>query len=1079
MGITSRESERFEKPEDRPERAATERTEGLTEQRSRIDWSKELQSQTQPMSELKLPNLEVTITRAKSMPVEGTNARLENKVSRASAKEDAEKQSESPAAPERTFPSVKANAGGFVTHIDYDQNKSREIERDQSTNEATAIITHTPEGTSTLVQRGGSWYMRMHEIELPVPGKIDVSADGTIAMPSNFDGVWRVEKPDGTISEEKENADGARIIFTADHRLEQIRRKDGTSFQQPNDNTIIETRPGKPSVTWTNENGLWSSSSDQPRKNLKLNSDGSVSYEDKDGIKHSINGKGIETLEGAGLGRITPDAAGRPHIVESADGKKQRRYEYFDEKSRDVKSFVVTDAEKGSTTTWTRQSPDKDIWRNERGQVWQGELQCSDDGVHSIKQQRWNQQDTKWTSYHPDGRVTTDEIKEDGSRISFNDKNEIVRYRGADGTRLDRIGGDGGQDQIKYYNPKAGETVTWTKGSDGTYLSDSAKIAELRRDLSFTNNGEITYTNLQGGKVTENRDGTKQVIERNGTKLDFDSNEQIIRATKGNLERTFVREGGEIKVVRDKNLTNKEERTIFERRPGAEENRLQISVNRQGDLSYINPDGTGVIERANMLRLELDRDGDITRVVGPKTVRQMQYIGEGDQKALIAVTDTRQTDRGTKTESWSRVANSDGTLSGEFRSRDENGKERKPRYNLTVCADGEYEYRLATDKPGEKAKIAKLNREGMDGMPESVDDARDELRAVLEGCMDQARVAKNLGFMKTFEKRMMDQTELLIAAGVDQEAAIRETEKTIVETYFHCGRLAGEAQSSKNMYDHRTRVRLAENMLYLAADPTDIKQGGQGTCWWESSWNVGLFQRNANQAARFVTDVALTGQYTSTAGPLRGGACKTIRIRPEYVRINGGRDSGAWTPENARGGSHRSMVGMLIDQIGPPLGGQRGWGQSNAGWHSEARNILYMMTGKDQIRHGSFGIGRHEKIQLLKTGGWTASGNGHMWGYSMKKDPRDGSWVVLKDDQYQGNDHVIERIRDLRSWITRDVRDQVRKEWRPSKNSDRQYAYNPASYTRPTVQVRRNSNDDIAPPIIHMNKPTWQASRIS
>ena len=1077
MGFTSSESEQLKKPEDRPERAALGRPEAQPEPPP-VDWSKELQSQ-KPLSEFQLPSLEVAIggKSAKAVPKEAKDGKAQDApVSRAAANDASE--NKEAAAPEKVVPGVKTNSAGFVTDIVYDENKSRQIVRDAATNAPTSMTTRTADGTNTLVKRDGMWYMQVQELELPFPGKVEVGEDGTVAMQTSFNGIWRIEKPDGTVSEEKENADGARISFSPDHQLQKITRKDGTTFQQADSNTIVETMPGRTSTTWTKQGDLWTSASDQPRKNFQLNTDGTISFEDKDGIKHSVNGRGIETLEGAGLGRITPDEAGRPHIVESSDGTKKRSYEYFDSKSADVRSFTVTDAEKGTTTTWTREAANKDIWRNEKNQIWQGDLQCSNDGVHSIRQRRWQSQDAKWTSHHPDGKTTSDEIKEDGSRFSYNDKNELVSYRGSDGTRMDRVGTDGSQ--VKYYSPKLGETVTWMKGSDGSYISDSPKFTDVRRDLSFTNTGEIAYTNLQGGKVTEHRDGTKQVLERDGTKLDFDTNEQIIRATKGSLERSFVREGGEIKIVRDKNLTNKEERTIFERRPGGEENRLQIAVNRQGDLSYVNPDGTAVIERSNMLRLELDRDGDITRVVGPKNVRQFQYIGEGDQKAVIAVTDTRQTDRGTKTESWSRVANPDGTLSGEFRSRDENGKERKPRYNMTVCADGEYEYRSATDKPGEKAHIAKLNREGMDGMPESVDDARDELRAVLEGCMDKARLDKNMGFMKVFEKRMMDQTELLIAAGVDQEAAIRETEKAIVETYFHVGRLAGEAQSNRNLYDHRTRVRLAENMLYLAADPTDIKQGGQGTCWWESSWNVGLFQRNANEAARFISDVALTGQYTSTAGPLRGGANKTIRIRPEYVRINGGRDSGAWTPENARSGSHRSMVGMLIDQIGPPLGGQRGWGQSNAGWHSEARNILYMMTGKDQIRHGAFGIGRHEKIQLLKTGGWTASGSGHMWGYSMKKDPRDGSWLVLKDDQYQGNDHVIERIRDLRSWISRDVKDQVRKEWRPSKQSDRQYAYNPSTYQRPApVQVRRSTYDDVAPRIVPMNKPTWQSSRMS
>lgn len=878
-----------------------------------------------------------------------------------------------------------------------------------------------------------------------------------------------------------ETADGARIDFDAESNVRQVRQSSGAVYEQTGQNQIIETKAGGQPVVWSETNGYWTSNSDHPRRNFKLHDDGTVSFEDKDGIKHSINGKGIETLEGAQIGRITPDALGRPTEVETVDGKKVRRYVYFDDQSRDVKSMTIIDKTTNRENTFTRASKETKTWYyNNNRNIWQGEVQVSNDGIHSVREQRYSQNNpaARWDSHHPDGRRSADDIGADGSRSSYNEKNELISHRGIDGTRIDRFVVQG-QEVVKHFDPKTGEMINWVKGSDGTYISDSARIKDVRRDLSFNTNGEFAYTNERGAKVQENRNGSKVVLERDGTRLEFDRDNQIVRATKGNLERTFIREGGEVKTVRDRNLSTKEEKTVFELRPKGEENRLNIAVSAQGDLSYQNPDGTAVIERANMLHVELDRDGDITKVVGPKSTRQYQYFGEGDNKAIISVTDTRTTERGTKTENWTRVANSDGTLSGEFRGRGEDGKDKKSRYNITACADGEYEYRSVTDKPGEKAHIARLTREGMDGMPESIEDARQELLTVLEGNMDQARIARNMQLMRSFEKRMMDQTELLIAAGINSETAVKEAEKCIVETYYHCGRLAGSATGPKALYDHKTRVRLAENLLYLGANPSDIKQGNTGTCWWESSWNVGLFQRNANHASRMICDIALTGQYTSTAGSLRGGAPKTMKIRPEYVRVNSG-DHANWTPENAKSSSRRSPVGMIIDQVGPPLGGQRGWGQSNAGWHSEARNILYMMTGKDQIRHGSSGIGRHEKIQLLKTGGWTSSGGGHMWGYSMRKD-RDGSWLVLRDDQYTNADRVIERVRNLRAWISGDVQNEVRKAWRPSKNTDTtRTSYTPYTPYSPQYQttLRRNSpNDNIAPRPVQMPKPTWQPAQ--
>lgn len=424
-----------------------------------------------------------------------------------------------------------------------------------------------------------------------------------------------------------------------------------------------------------------------------------------------------------------------------------------------------------------------------------------------------------------------------------------------------------------------------------------------------------------------------------------------------------------------------------------------------------------------------DSGESVTKINGPSGTREFKYIGEGDRKSLVSVTDTRQTSNGEQKETWTRVVNIDGSLSNEFRAQGSDGRALKSRYNIKPHTDGEYEYSLATDNPGDKPHLERMSRRDSTNVAASVEEAREQLVSVLEGQMDRARLDRNTRFMKDFEQRLMDHVELKVAAGGDEQKATRDAEKCLIDTYKQCCRLAGTAESPKELYDQKTRVNLTENLLYLAAHPEDINQGKTtGTCWFEASWNVGMFQRNVDQAARFVADVALTGQYTTTAGSLNGGGPRTIKVRPEYVKIDPNvRDTGGdWTPETAKV-DHRNMVGMLIDQIGPVVAGQRSWGQSRGGFHQQARDIVYMMTGKDEVRSLTDSMGRAEKLRLLQSGGYTVSGTvdprtlqptpggvGHMWAYTMHKD-RNG-WYVLRDDQHN-DDRVVQRIPDLKKWL--------------------------------------------------------------
>ncbi len=61
------------------------------------------------------------------------------------------------------------------------------------------------------------------------------------------------------------------------------------------------------------------------------------------------------------------------------------------------------------------------------------------------------------------------------------------------------------------------------------------------------------------------------------------------------------------------------------------------------------------------------------------------------------------------------------------------------------------------------------------------------------------------------------------------------------------------------------RVRLAGEIMDLAAHPTSVNQGNHGTCA-VASLESRIYTRHPSEAARLVTDVALTGHYTTGDG---------------------------------------------------------------------------------------------------------------------------------------------------------------------------------------------------------------------
>jgi YD repeat-containing protein len=659
---------------------------------------------------------------------------------------------------------------------------------------------------------------------------------------------------------------------------------------------------------------------------------------------------------------IQRDTLGRISTIQWTDGAV-RSFEYFGD-SKDVRKLTRT--VDGVSMVSERTSPNSLQWNvtdfnGRRHQSWAGRVSVHQDtGYYSsqITDSRGNSKDGMWTSILASGEKVSEKMDNDGSRIREE----------ANGVRA--------------FHPDGTETFKDAKGVDHHYN----KQHQLDRIRSGDNERTFTYD------------------------------------AQGNVEKVVDKDGTSFGVVFDKSYSHRDV--------------TNAKVLEDGSLSYVKPDGTRIVESKNS-RMEYDQNGLAKRLISGNSIRDFSYDTTTGVPTLTTITDRRFTNEGeVRTNTWRRSAYDP---EGSFTFTDAQGKQHK-RDQVSLAENGELKYKRT--ESGDKWLTSALN-----GGDTDIDAARETLLAAITPQIGDQRGRRLNQMMKDFEQRMTDQVELAVAGGADKAQEEKNREQCIMDTYKHMTRLVNNSEGGKPIYDAQTRAKLAENFLYHAADPTTIEQGSTGTCWWESSYAV-AFERRAQHMARFVTDIALTGAYVPTAGDAprqqnrRGyysgdegmygnrrnnyynqnqygdrerdrddGPQRAYRVRDlrNIQILGGGRGSrgGDWSIESAHQDSRRSPICMIIDQIAPAVGGRRGEGRPNAGAHGEARNILHKLTGEAFINHARNDrhIDSREAREFATAGGFTESGGGHMWSYCMRK--KDGVWLVVRNDQYQGRDSVV------------------------------------------------------------------------
>lgn len=643
-----------------------------------------------------------------------------------------------------------------------------------------------------------------------------------------------------------------------------------------------------------------------------------------------------------------------------------------------------------------------------------------------------------------------------GSRFTFDEQGRITSITYPPGSQWGRIAFQ--YDQSGHINKwdlhdakgklletrtRQGDTDRWQvrdgSGKDlGTWIGDvqvSQQGSFMQRDVNDRKNGVWSHVTPDFKAYHERAtgDGVHRIY-LDKTEIELNKEGKITRYTSGKYSRSFEYDNGELTKIIDTTPTGT---TTF----NAKDHKHLGVDPRTGDYFYEH-DGKVHIARATGLKVELNSDGLITNVTTNKGASRTFLYKPGTAE-LEAVVDRRKVGDREREERWDAHKNADGT----YRlSRSGPDGRQIVRDNVEIGRDGSYKYK-STD--GRDA-VSRLERVGDGSVPASVEEARERFMDVMREHFDEGRMKRLEQMTRIFEDRMNERAEARRLAGVTAPDKIEEwKEQSMAMTYHH---LAEMVSSNKQdaFYDQKTRVKLAENFLFHAMDPTTMDQGpasagdynGHGTCWIQAGHIWGMTQ-HPDKMARLISQVAVDGKFTTLNNGENDPTARTFTFSRRYLQFRQGGQEANWTIENAYGirsadgrhwqmtDGHRSPVGRIFDFTLPVLAG-RAEGNVDGGLYEDTRalgygtrRIMYMVTGdfpcdvNDGYHSGGHLINNNLRQTLLEKGSVLNYRPGHMMSLHLKK--INGEWYKIQDNQHgESDDKIIAKITDIERWARGD-----------------------------------------------------------
>jgi hypothetical protein len=246
-------------------------------------------------------------------------------------------------------------------------------------------------------------------------------------------------------------------------------------------------------------------------------------------------------------------------------------------------------------------------------------------------------------------------------------------------------------------------------------------------------------------------------------------------------------------------------------------------------------------------------------------------------------------------------------------------------------------------------------------------------------------------------------------------------------------------------YDQKTRVRLAENFMYNAMEPTFIDQGpassddwnGHGTCWITTGEIWGMTQ-HPGAMADYLKQISLNGQVTTKNSGEGDSKPLTYTFSKGLLTFPGNKQEDTWTiedRENQTRMGYRSPVSKIFQYTLPMLSGSRRESDVDGGLYDTAdivgqghtrgvRDIMFMVTGDFPVDKGESG---YSDGHLLKNntdfaGSMAEKGTvlnyapGHLRSQTVRK--VDDKWYLIQDDQHgENDDRVLAQITDIERWV--------------------------------------------------------------
>jgi hypothetical protein len=172
----------------------------------------------------------------------------------------------------------------------------------------------------------------------------------------------------------------------------------------------------------------------------------------------------------------------------------------------------------------------------------------------------------------------------------------------------------------------------------------------------------------------------------------------------------------------------------------------------------------------------------------------------------------------------------------------------------------------AKEEPTEKAKLEDRPQETREQLVKSYTEERQHLLEQAKKTMNATAYQEFTQNLEKFEKRARPMSDSLIKQGFAENVAKDKTIAEFRDTYKEISRLLETPVNFKESpVTGQERVKMAGEIMSNAADPTAIYQGQHNTCN-VTTIETRTYTRTPSQAAKLVTDVALSGEYKAQDG---------------------------------------------------------------------------------------------------------------------------------------------------------------------------------------------------------------------